>query len=134
MRELKMRFAALSMLRACFAVACLTSTGGANAQDAAKPLYGAWGIDLTAMDPQVISQLLAHSSRDKPLARLTRRELEVLELMAQGSSNTAIASRLVITERAIGKHTSNIFSKLGLPPSDDQNRRVLAVLAYLNQT
>lgn len=88
----------------------------------------------TAMDPQVISQLLARNSRDEPLGALTPREREVLELMAQGRSNAAIAQRLVVTERAIAKHTSNIFAKLGLPPSDDDNRRVLAVLAYLNRS
>jgi DNA-binding NarL/FixJ family response regulator len=86
----------------------------------------------TAMDPQVISQLLARKSRDEPLVGLTPREREVLGLMAEGRSNVAIAQRLVVTERAIAKHTSNIFLKLDLPPSDDDNRRVLAVLAYLN--
>ncbi|CAL9583021.1 response regulator transcription factor [Streptomyces sp. Tu 3180] len=87
----------------------------------------------TAMDPQVIQQLLARQSGDgRPTARLTPRELEVLELMAQGRSNAAIASRLVVTERAIAKHTANIFAKLGLEVSDDDNRRVLAVLAYLD--
>ncbi|MEU4897043.1 response regulator transcription factor [Streptomyces sp. NPDC044780] len=87
----------------------------------------------TAMDPQVISQLLDRRAQDKPLGRLTPRELEVLELMAEGRSNAAIASRLCVTERAVAKHTSNIFGKLGLPPSDDNNRRVLAVLAYLDR-
>ncbi|GKQ40408.1 response regulator transcription factor [Streptomyces sp. A012304] len=87
----------------------------------------------TAMDPQVIQQLLARRSEDRPLARLTPRELEVLELMAQGRSNGAIASKLVVTERAVAKHTANIFVKLGLEVSDDDNRRVLAVLAYLDQ-
>ncbi|MYQ53076.1 MULTISPECIES: LuxR C-terminal-related transcriptional regulator [unclassified Streptomyces] len=87
----------------------------------------------TAMDPQVISQLLSRRSRDKPMAGLTPREREVMELMAQGRSNVAIASQMVITERAVAKHTSNIFGKLGLPPSDDDNRRVLAVLAYLDR-
>jgi DNA-binding NarL/FixJ family response regulator len=85
----------------------------------------------TAMDPQVIQQLLAQRSRNSPLENLTPRELEVIELMAQGRSNAAIAERLVVTERAVAKHTSNIFTKLGLPPSDDDNRRVLAVIAYL---
>jgi DNA-binding NarL/FixJ family response regulator len=80
----------------------------------------------------VISQLLARKSRDEPLGGLTPREREVLGLMAEGRSNVAIAQRLVVTERAIAKHTSNIFLKLDLPPSDDNNRRVLAVLAYLN--
>ncbi|MBW5426146.1 DNA-binding response regulator, partial [Streptomyces sp. BG9H] len=87
----------------------------------------------TAMDPQVIQQLLSRRSSDQPLGALTPREREVLELMAQGRSNAAIASQLVVTERAIAKHTSNIFGKLGLPVSDDDNRRVLAVLAYLDQ-
>ncbi|MCT7354214.1 response regulator transcription factor [Streptomyces sp. 15-116A] len=87
----------------------------------------------TAMDPQVIQQLLARQSgEDRPLARLTPREREVLELMAQGRSNAAIAARLVVTERAIAKHTANIFTKLGLEVSDDDNRRVLAVLAHLD--
>ncbi|WPO74217.1 response regulator transcription factor [Streptomyces sp. KN37] len=87
----------------------------------------------TAMDPQVIQQLLSRRSTDQPLGALTPREREVLELMAQGRSNAAIASQLTVTERAIAKHTSNIFGKLGLPVSDDDNRRVLAVLAYLDQ-
>ncbi|MFE9247677.1 LuxR C-terminal-related transcriptional regulator [Streptomyces sp. NPDC007088] len=86
----------------------------------------------TAMDPQVISQLLARQTAQRPLARLTPREREVLELMAQGRSNTAIAAQLVVTERAIAKHTSNIFAKLGLEVSDDDNRRVLAVIAFLD--
>ncbi|MBB5082694.1 response regulator [Nonomuraea endophytica] len=85
----------------------------------------------TAMDAEVIAQLLTRRGRDEPLAALTPREREVLGLMAEGLSNHAIAARLVVTEKAIGKHTSSIFAKLGLPPSDDQNRRVLAVLAYL---
>ncbi|MFK8911577.1 LuxR C-terminal-related transcriptional regulator [Streptomyces sp. YS-3] len=87
----------------------------------------------TAMDPQVISQLLSRRSRESPVGRLTPRELEVMELMAQGRSNAAIAQQLVVTERAVAKHTSNIFAKLGLPVSDDDNRRVLAVLAYLER-
>ncbi|MFF0081405.1 response regulator [Streptomyces canus] len=88
----------------------------------------------TAMDPQVIQQLLTRrAAGDQPLARITPREREVLELMAQGRSNAAIAGKLVVTERAIAKHTANIFAKLGLEVSDDDNRRVLAVLAYLDQ-
>jgi DNA-binding NarL/FixJ family response regulator len=86
----------------------------------------------TAMDPQVISQLLSRRSQDRPMEGLTPREREVMELVAQGRSNAAIASQLVVTERAVAKHTSNIFAKLGLPVSDDDNRRVLAVLAYLD--
>ncbi|OEJ58667.1 DNA-binding response regulator [Streptomyces agglomeratus] len=87
----------------------------------------------TAMDPQVISQLLSRRAQDEPMGGLTPREREVMELVAQGRSNAAIASRLVVTERAVAKHTSNIFAKLGLPVSDDDNRRVLAVLAYLDR-
>ncbi|MBT2400063.1 response regulator transcription factor [Streptomyces sp. ISL-100] len=87
----------------------------------------------TAMDPQVISQLLSRRAQDKPMGGLTPREREVMELMAQGRSNAAIAGRLFVTERAVAKHTSNIFGKLGLPVSDDDNRRVLAVLAFLDR-
>ncbi|MET9863040.1 LuxR C-terminal-related transcriptional regulator [Streptomyces smyrnaeus] len=87
----------------------------------------------TAMDPQVIQQLLTRRAQDEPMAGLTSREKEVMELMAQGRSNAAIAAQLFVTERAVAKHTSNIFGKLGLPPSDDDNRRVLAVLAYLDR-
>jgi DNA-binding NarL/FixJ family response regulator len=86
----------------------------------------------TVMDPEVIAQLLARHERDKPLKELTARELEVLGLMAEGRSNAAVAGRLFVTEKAVSKHINNIFTKLGLPPSDDDNRRVLAVLAYLN--
>jgi DNA-binding NarL/FixJ family response regulator len=86
----------------------------------------------TAMDPDVISQLLARRGQDEPLATLTPREREVLSLMAEGRSNAAIAARMFVTEKAVSKHTNNIFSKLTLPPSEDDNRRVLAVLAYLN--
>jgi DNA-binding NarL/FixJ family response regulator len=85
----------------------------------------------TAMDPEVISRLLARNSGDGTLAALSPREREVLGLMAEGRSNVAIAQRLVISERAVAKHTASIFLKLGLQPSDDDNRRVLAVLAYL---
>ncbi|MFI6514295.1 LuxR C-terminal-related transcriptional regulator [Spirillospora sp. NPDC050679] len=87
----------------------------------------------TAMDPEVISRLVARGARDQPLGRLTPREAEVLELMAQGRSNAAIAQALVVTERAVTKHTANIFAKLDLAVHDDDNRRVLAVLAYLNR-
>jgi len=83
----------------------------------------------TAMDPEVVSQLLA---RREPLAVLTAREREVLGQMAEGRSNAAIAARLFVTEKAVSKHINNIFTKLDMPPSDDDNRRVLAVLAYLN--
>jgi DNA-binding NarL/FixJ family response regulator len=86
----------------------------------------------TAMDPEVISRLLVRNAGDGTLAALSRREHEVLGVMAEGRSNAAIAQRLVITERAVAKHTASIFLKLGLQPSDDDNRRVLAVLAYLS--
>lgn len=87
----------------------------------------------TAMDPEVIAKLLVHGKSREPVGKLTPREFEVLGLMAEGRSNAAIAAKLVVTERAVAKHTSNIFAKLDLPPSDDDNRRVLAVLAYLNR-
>ena len=88
----------------------------------------------TAMDPEVIARLLARNAAPAgPLARLSPREREVLELMAEGRSNAAIAARLVVTERAVAKHTAAIFTKLDLQPSDDDNRRVLAVLAYLGR-
>ncbi|TCO62574.1 response regulator transcription factor [Actinocrispum wychmicini] len=86
----------------------------------------------TAMDPEVISKLLASNARHEPLAALSPRERDVLELMAGGRSNAAIAAQLFISEGAVGKHTASIFSKLQLAPSDDTNRRVMAVLAYLN--
>jgi DNA-binding NarL/FixJ family response regulator len=86
----------------------------------------------TVMDPEVVSKLLGRRSRDEPITRLSAREQEVLELMAEGRSNTAIAQRLFVTEKAVSKHTTSIFSKLGLAASEDDNRRVLAVLAYLN--
>jgi DNA-binding NarL/FixJ family response regulator len=86
----------------------------------------------TIMDPEVVAKLLARRSSQPPVARLTDRERQVLALMAEGRSNNAIAQRLVITDRAVSKHCTNIFTKLDLPPSDDDNRRVLAVLAYLD--
>jgi len=85
----------------------------------------------TALDPEVVSQLLGASRRADVLNSLTPREREVLERMAEGLSNSGIAAALVVTERAIEKHVANIFTKLDLPPSDTDNRRVLAVLRYL---
>jgi DNA-binding NarL/FixJ family response regulator len=85
----------------------------------------------TAMDPEVIARLLARNTDNDAVGALSPREREVLGLMAEGRSNAAIAQRLVITERAVAKHTASIFLRLGLQPSDDDNRRVLAVLAYL---
>jgi DNA-binding NarL/FixJ family response regulator len=84
----------------------------------------------TVMDPDVVAQLLG-GGRSAQLATLTPREREVLTVMAEGRSNAAIASRLVITEKAVSKHINSILTKLDLPPSDDDHRRVLAVLAYL---
>lgn len=84
----------------------------------------------TVLDPEVVAVLVGRAV-DQPLDRLTDREKEVLALMAEGRSNAAIAARLFVTEKAVGKHTSNIFAKLGLPEAPDDNRRVLAVLAYL---
>lgn len=88
----------------------------------------------TALDPEVVSQLFARSRRRDPLAALTPRETEVLSLMAQGSSNLAIATSLIVSAGAVEKHISAIFSKLDLPPSEHEHRRVLAVLRYLSDT
>jgi DNA-binding NarL/FixJ family response regulator len=85
----------------------------------------------TAMDPEAVAQLLGGRTEDSVLDELTPREREVLALMAEGRTNHAIAERLVVTEGAVEKHVSNIFGKLGLPPSDADHRRVLAVLAFL---
>ena len=85
----------------------------------------------TALDPEAVAQLFARRRGDAPLDELTPREREVLEMMAEGRSNGGIARELVVTEGAVEKHISSIFGKLGLPPSGDDHRRVLAVLAYL---
>jgi DNA-binding NarL/FixJ family response regulator len=85
----------------------------------------------TVLDPEVVAKLMTRRSRDAPVARLTPREREVLALMAEGRSNAAIAQRLFVTEKAVSKHAAGIFAKLDLAVSDDDNRRVLAVLAYL---
>ena len=79
----------------------------------------------------MVRKLLDRHSRTEPLTRLTAREREVLALMAEGRSNAAIAQRLFVSEKAVSKHAAGIFAKLDLVPSDDDNRRVLAVLAYL---
>ena len=86
----------------------------------------------TVLDPEVVQKLMVRRARTEPVARLTPREREVLALMAEGRSNAAIAQRLFITEKAVSKHAAGIFGKLDLVPSDDDNRRVLAVLAYLD--
>ena len=85
----------------------------------------------TALDPEVVAQLLARARRRDPLDDLTGREREVLELMAEGRTNPAIARALVVSDKAVEKHVSNIFAKLGLPPADDDHRRVLAVLRWV---
>jgi DNA-binding NarL/FixJ family response regulator len=87
----------------------------------------------TALDPEVVTELLSRR-RSTPLDSLTPREREVLALMAEGRDNTTIAATLVITERAVSKHIGNVFLKLGLPTTDIGHRRVLAVLAHLNNS
>src|SRR5680860_1363256 len=84
-----------------------------------------------APDPEVVWQLLSRARRHDPLERLTPRESEVLGLMAEGRTNTAIAAAMVVTEGAVEKHVSSIFAKLDLPPTEHDHRRVLAVLRYL---
>lgn len=85
----------------------------------------------TVLDPEVVAQLLVRRRRDDPLRELTPREREVLALMAEGRSNANIARTLVVSDGAVEKHVRNIFTKLTLPPDDEQHRRVLAVLTYL---
>jgi DNA-binding NarL/FixJ family response regulator len=85
----------------------------------------------SALDPEVVSLLLGRRRREDPLEALTPREREVLGLMAEGRSNAAIAEQLVVTERAVEKHVTSIFTKLDLTPTVEDHRRVLAVLAYL---
>jgi len=87
----------------------------------------------TALDPEVVSGLLSATRHAAALDALTPRERDVLSLMAEGRSNGAIAGRYFISERAVEKHIGNIFAKLGLPPSDSDHRRVLAVLAFLDE-
>ncbi|MER5551554.1 response regulator transcription factor [Streptomyces sp. NPDC002793] len=87
----------------------------------------------TVMDPKVVSGMMTHNARNERLARLTDREREVLSYMAEGRSNASVAAALVITEKVVAKHINNILAKLELPPSKDENRRVLAVLTYLER-
>ena len=85
----------------------------------------------SALDPEIVARLVGRRRRDNPIDTLTPREREVLALMAEGLSNAAIASRLVVTERAVEKHVTSIFSKLRLSSDGEAHRRVLAVLAFL---
>ena len=85
----------------------------------------------TVLDPEAIAKLMVRHTGSEPVARLTPREHDALALMAEGRSNAAIAQRLFITEKAVSKHAAGIFAKLNLPQSEDDNRRVLAVLTYL---
>ncbi len=85
----------------------------------------------TVLDPEVVAQILARSRRQDPIARLSPREREVLALMGEGRSNSAIAAALVVSDGAVEKHVSNIFAKLDLPPAGNDHRRVLAVLRWL---
>lgn len=87
----------------------------------------------TALDPEVVAQLVARSNRRDPLARLSPREREVLGLMAEGLSNSAIAAALVVNDGTVEKHVTNIFTKLDLPPAEGAHRRVLAVLRWLGE-
>ena len=86
----------------------------------------------SALDPAIVTRLVGRRRGDDPISTLTPREREVLELMAEGRSNQAIANQLVVTERAVEKHVTSIFGKLGLSASGEDHRRVLAVLAFLN--
>ena len=95
--------------------------------DAVRQVYGGG----TVLDPEVVSQLLTGQHSNGPIDRLSMREREVLSLMAEGRSNAAIADAMFVTEKAVSKHSNSIFTKLDLPVSADDNRRVLAVLAYL---
>jgi DNA-binding NarL/FixJ family response regulator len=88
----------------------------------------------TVLDPKVVAAMVTHHRASSPVDALTPRERDVLALMAEGQANSGIAARLVITERAVGKHINNIFAKLGLPADTDGHRRVLAVLEYLQNT
>jgi DNA-binding NarL/FixJ family response regulator len=103
-------------------------SGGAELTDALHRV-AAGG---TVMDPKVIAALLRHSDRASPLRRLSARESEVLAVMAEGRSNAAIATRLHLSEGAVSKYTTSIFAKLGIAAHTDDNRRVLAVLTYLD--
>lgn len=86
----------------------------------------------TSMDPEVVARLMGKHQRRSPLDRLTARETETLAYMAEGRSNAAIAKAMFVTEKAVSKHVNNIFGKLGLIPSDEDNRRIIAVLHYLD--
>ena len=104
-------------------------------RDASRPVLGAVervGGGGSVLDPEVVNHLVGRHTHDDHLGRLTARETEVLGLMAEGRSNHSIAEQLVITERAVEKHVTSIFSKLGLTPAPEDHRRVLAVLRFLH--
>ncbi len=106
---------------------CAAATDVESFAEAIRRVAG----DGSALDPEVVSALLGRRRRDDPLAVLTPREREVLGLMAEGRSNIGIAGALVVTERAVEKHVTSIFAKLGLPAASADHRRVLAVLTFL---
>ena len=87
----------------------------------------------SALDPEVVSRLLARTTEEGPLRTLTPRERDVVQLVAEGRSNKGIGDRLAVSERAVQKHVTSIFAKFGLSAADDDNRRILAVLAYMNR-
>ena len=87
----------------------------------------------SALDPEVVSRLLARTTEEGPLRTLTPRERDVVQLVAEGRSNKGIGDRLAVSERAVQKHVTSIFAKFGLSAAEDDNRRILAVLAYMNR-
>ena len=96
-------------------------------------LAGGETVERTALDPEAVAQLLVPAGPDDPLASLTPREMDVMQLMAEGRTNHAIANGLHISESAVEKHVSTIFGKLDLPRTEDDHRRVMAVAAYLRR-
>src|ERR1700735_397385 len=109
-----------------------SSTSGCRRPSPTRGCAPHWRPGGRVVDPGVLARLLPRRPRDEPMTQLSPREREVLELMAEGRSNSAIAQHMFVSEKAVSKHSSSIFTKLGLAQSDDDNRRVLAVLAYLN--
>jgi len=124
------RYASELVASGARAVGYLLKERVADVADFAEAVHRVGGGG-TALDPEVVAQLLARSRRQDPIARLSPREREVLALMAEGRSNTGIAEALVVSDGAVEKHVSNIFAKLDLPPAPGDHRRVLAVLQWL---